>query len=377
MKRIALIYILLFVVARGWAQSIDEELAAFIASKAHPESVSDFKALPHLSSLNQDTTLICWSFATSSFIESEMKRLGMEPVRLSVVYPMYCVFLEKAKRFVETKGSSRLSPGDLFSGVLDIVAKYGTMPAASFEGMKETGTVYSHSRMYDEISALMRKVKKEGAWDETAVLARVKEILRAYVGEPPVEFVFRGTKHTPRSFADAIVRLPWNEYLLVTSFRYAPFDRFIELNVPDNWGRQSNYFNVPLDEFYEAMKSGVEKGYSVAFDADISEPSYERTKRYAIIPPSDVHEDSIDQNTREVRFKDERTTDDHLMHIVAYKRFGNEDWFLVKDSWRTAFEGSNGGYMFFHESYMKLKALAFLVHRNAVPAIAAKAFHRN
>ncbi|MCU0412350.1 MAG: hypothetical protein MUF82_07455, partial [Bacteroidetes bacterium] len=111
MKHVALIYLILFVFARGWAQSIDEELSAFIASKAHPESVSDFKALPHLSSLNQDTTLICWSFATSSFIESEMKRLGMEPVRLSVVYPMYCVFLEKAKRFVETKGSSRLSPG--------------------------------------------------------------------------------------------------------------------------------------------------------------------------------------------------------------------------------------------------------------------------
>jgi hypothetical protein len=33
--------------------------------------------------------------------------------------------------------------------------------------------------------------------------------------------------------------------------------------------------------------------------------------------------------------------------------------------------------MFFHESYMKLKALAFLVHRDAVPAIAAKALHRN
>ncbi len=377
MKRIALICILLFVVARGWAQSIDDELAAFIASKAHPESVSDFKILPHLTSLNQDTTLICWSFATSSFIESEMKRLGMEPVRLSVVYPMYCVFLEKTKRYIATKGASRFAAGDLFSGVLDIIARYGAMPAASYEGLKEAGAIYSHSKMYAELSALMRKVKKEGAWDEAAVLARVKEILRAYVGEPPAEFVFRGTKHTPRSFADAVVRLPWNEYLLVTSFRYAPVDTFIALNVPDNWGHQANYYNVPIDEFYEAMKSAVASGYSVAIDADISEPSYERTKRYAISPPSDVREDSIDQHAREVRFTDERTTDDHLMHIVAYKRFGTEDWFLVKDSWRTAFEGPNGGYMFFHESYMKLKALAFLVHRDAVPAIATKAFYRN
>jgi bleomycin hydrolase len=348
------------------AQPIDDELAAFIASKPHPQSVSEFNAIPHLSSLNQDTTLICWSFATTSFIESEMKRLGMDPVRLSVVYPMYCIFLEKAKAFAATKGTSRVSPGDLFSGVLEVVQRYGAMPASTYEGMKERGTVYSHTVLYGEIQALMKKVNAENAWNEDSLLTRVKDVLNRHIGAPPSRFLFKGIEYTPESFAERIVRLPWDEYRLVTSFRYEPFGRMIELRVPDNWAHRANFLNIPLERFYSMFKHAVMNGYSVAVDMDISEASYERTKQYCIVPPSDIAEDSIDQNAREIRFQSERTTDDHLVHAVSYKQYGKEDWFLVKDSWRTAFEGPNGGYMFFHSSYVKLKVLAFLVHNQGM-----------
>jgi bleomycin hydrolase len=348
------------------AQTVDDELATFIASKPHPVSVSEFQAIPHLSSLNQDTTLICWSFATSSFLESEMKRLGMPPVRLSVVYPMYCMFLEKTKRFVATKGESRVSPGDLFSGVLEVVRTYGAMPAATYEGMKEQGSVYSHTALYAEIQELMKRTTADIVWNEDTMMVRIKSILDRHVGTPPARFTYKGNEYTPESFAREHVRLPWQDYVLVTSFSYAPFDQMIEFRVPDNWMHGKNYLNVPLERFYSIMKNAVQRGYSMALDMDMSEPSYGRTKQYGIVLPSDVAEDSICQQTREVRFQDGRTTDDHLVHAVAYKQYGAEDWFLIKDSWRTAFEGPNGGYMFFHRSYMKLKVLAFLVHRGGM-----------
>jgi bleomycin hydrolase len=55
--------------------------------------------------------------------------------------------------------------------------------------------------------------------------------------------------------------------------------------------------------------------------------------------------------------------------MVAYQKFGDADWFLVKDPLPTAWEGKHHGYAFFHESYVKLKVLAFLVHRDGIPAM--------
>src|SRR5574341_2425364 len=118
--------------APALAQSIAHKLQAFIAATPRPHGVEEFQAIPHLTPVNQGATLFCWSFATSSFLESEMQRFGMEPVRLSVFYPVYYVFIEKAKQFVRTKGQSRFGPGDLFSGVLDIMRHYGTVPAVFY-----------------------------------------------------------------------------------------------------------------------------------------------------------------------------------------------------------------------------------------------------
>jgi bleomycin hydrolase len=351
------------------AQSIQQKLNAFIATKPRPQRVEDFSPIPHLSPLNQDTTLICWSFSTSSFIESEMQRLRMEPVRLSVLYPVYYVFVEKAKRYVRTTGQSRFAPGDLFSGVLDIMKEYGSIPAAAYGGEKEKGVVYNHNALYSELDRYMKSIRATSDWNEERVLTGVKEILNRHLGQPPETFLYKGKSYTPKSFLDQVVKLPWNEYVIVTSFQYAPFYKFTELRVPDNWKHNGNYFNVPLDVFYSSLREAVSGGYSAAVDADISEPSYELTKDVAVIPDFDIPSGAISQEAREFRYENGSTTDDHLVQFVSFKKFDGEDWFLVKDSWRTAWEGNHRGYFFFHESYVKLKALAFLVHRDGVPSI--------
>jgi bleomycin hydrolase len=263
------------------------------------------------------------------------------------------MFLEKAKRFIAAKGDSRVSPGDLFSGVMEVVRLYGAIPAVAYEGMKEQGAIYSHTALYADIQTLMKRTQAEREWNEDTMMVRIKAILARHIGTPPARFTHKGREYTPESFVKEYIRLPWDEYVLVTSFSYAPFDQMIEFRVPDNWAHRKNFLNVPLPRFYASLKNAVQHGYSVALDMDMSEPSYERTKQYGIVLPSDIAEDSIDQQARELRFQDGRTTDDHLVHTVAYRQFGSEDWFLVKDSWRTAFEGPNGIHVlsqFIHEA---------------------------
>jgi bleomycin hydrolase len=358
------------------AQSIEQKLQAFIAATPRPQRVEDFNVIPHLPPLNQGATLFCWSFSTASFLESEMQRLGMAPMRLSVFYPVSYLFMEKAKLYVRTKGQSRFGPGDLFSGVLDVIKEYGTMPAAVYGGDKEE-IPSNHADLYRELDQYIASVKATAAWNEERVLKRVQAMLSKYLGKPPTTFTYKGKTFSPKSFFNEVVKLPWNEYVIITSFQYAPFYQFTELRVPDNWKHNSNYFNVPLDVFYNSLKEAVSQGYSVAVDVDISEPSYELTKGVAIIPDFDMPGTAISQEARELRFNNGTTTDDHLAQIVAYKKFGNEDWFLVKDSLHTAWEGDHPGYVFFHASYVKLKVLAFLVHRDGVPAIKKKLLEKS
>ena len=352
----------------AFAQSLEQKLQAFIAATSRPQRAEDFKAIPHLPPLNQGATLFCWSFSTSAFLESEMQRLGMEPVRLSVFYPVSYLFLEKAKLYIRTRGQSRFGPGDLFSGVLDIIKEYGTIPSAVYGGAKEEVPA-NHAELYRELEQYMASVKTRAVWQEGPILQRVQALLSKYLGKPPTTFSYKGKTFSPQSFFKEVVTLPWNEYVVITSFQYAPFYQFTELRVPDNWKHQANYFNVPLDVFYTSLKDALTHGYSVAVDVDISEPSFELTKDVAIIPDFDIPAAAISQEAREWRFTNGTTTDDHLVQLVAYNKFGNEEWFLAKDSLPTSWEGSRKGYLFFHSSYVKLKVLAFLVHRDGVPAI--------
>ena len=43
-----------------------------------------------------------------------------------------------------------------------------------------------------------------------------------------------------------------------------------------------------------------------------------------------------------------------------------QDWFLIKDSGSGSRNGANKGYYFYHENYIKLKMMDFVVHKNAV-----------
>lgn len=359
------------------AQNWKDTVTAFVASLPHPTSVEEFQTPFHFAPLNQDTTSVCWSFATTSFIESEMQRVGLKPVPLARMYPVYCIFLEKARRFVETKGASRFAPGDLFSGVLTIVRKYGLVPQEAYRGQTRACETFNHDSLYAELEGLMKSVKQQGLWDEAAVLGKTKVILDKHLGAPPASFEFDGSTYTPASFRDKVVRLPWDDYVTVTSFLYQPFGRYIELRVPDNWMHLTSYFNVPLDQFYASLKEAIRHGYTAAIDADISEPSYRETKEFGIIPPFDIALSGVSQESREFRFRNGSTTDDHLMHIIGFRTFGDQDWFLVKDSWQTAFDGPLHGYVFFHASYIKLKILAYLIHRDAVPAIREQILSRS
>src|SRR3954470_8672741 len=70
-------------------------------SKYHFTKLID---LEHTDVCNQASSGTCWSYSTNSFLESEMMRMGKQPIRLAEIYSARCVYTDKADNYVRMHG---------------------------------------------------------------------------------------------------------------------------------------------------------------------------------------------------------------------------------------------------------------------------------
>jgi hypothetical protein len=170
-------------------------------------------------------------------------------------------------------------------------------------------------------------------------------------------------------FESEIYRLSKREIKLMEK----PYYQKAEYKVPDNWWRSEEYYNLPLDEFMSTLKKTVREGYSPAIGGDVSEAGYESHAEVAVVPTFDIPSGYIDENARQFRFSNKSTTDDHAIHLAGYlEKDGADYWYLIKDSGSGSRNGKNPGYYFYHEDYVKLKIMNFLVHKSAVEDVLKK-----
>ena len=113
-------------------------------------------------------------------------------------------------------------------------------------------------------------------------------------------------------------------------------------------------------------------GHSLVIGGDTSEPGIWGLHDIAIVPTFDTPGAHIDQDSREFPFVNQSSTDDHTIHLVGITRFGDHDWFLIKDSNRSSRLGKHEGYYFYRDDFVKLKMLVITVHRDWVPELLGK-----
>jgi len=118
----------------------------------------------------------------------------------------------------------------------------------------------------------------------------------------------------------------------------------------------------------------VKNGYTIAIGGDVSESGYRGEYDAAVVPDFDIPEKYINQDAREMRFANHTSTDDHGIHMVGWTHFDSHNWYLIKDSSRSARKGNFEGYIFYREDYVKLKILDFMVHKDAVDPEILKKF---
>jgi len=337
-----------------------------------PASPEEFKKYFNFPPIRQYNTGTCWCFSTTSFLESEMKRMGKDPVKLSEMHTAYWEFVEKARRYIREKGNSYLSHGSEHNAVIARMKDYGAVRASDYTGLLPGQTEHDHGKLLQEIKNYLEFCKTNGYWEEDKAINYVKSILDKHLGKPPETISVNGQTLTPKQYLDNVLQLPLDDYVCFMSLKSLPFYTKGEYKVPDNWWHSQEYYNVPLDDFYAAIVNAINQGYTVAIGGDVSEPGISAENDVAIVPTFDIPRGLIDQDSREYRFYNRSSTDDHAIHIVGYKETGGHAWFLIKDSGGGAHRGQFKGYYFYRDDYVRLKMLSFIVHKNAVSDLLEK-----
>lgn len=337
-----------------------------------PGSPDSFTQYFHLPPIRQYKTGTCWCFSTTSFLESELKRLGRAEVKLSEMHTVYWEYVEKARRFIKQKGKSFLGEGSEHNAVIARMKKYGAVRASDYSGLLQGQKEHDHSQLFQEVKKYLQFCKENDYWDEEKATSYIKSILNKYLGKPPETIDVEGQKMTPKEYLDNVLQFPLDDYVYFMSGKSIPFYTKGEYKVPDNWWHSKEYYNLPLDEFYQAIVKALKKGYTVALGGDVSEPGISGEDDLAIVPTYDIPQKLIDQDSREFRFFNRTSFDDHAIHAVGYKETSDHTWLLIKDSGSGAYRGQFKGYYFYRDDYLRLKMLSFMVHKDAVADLLAK-----
>lgn len=304
----------------------------------------------------------CWAFATISFLESELIRMGKGEYDLSEMFIVRNTYPLKCENYLRLHKHANLSSGGQAHDVLNVIKSNGIVPEEVYKGIQYPSTLHHHEELDDVMKSLSDILFSQKKNNSSMGLKLINNVLDLYLGPLPTQFSYKGKDYSPQTFCTSLDIIPEN-YIEITSYSCYSFYTFIDLQIPDNWSH-SLYLNIPIDEMMEIIDLALKKNYSLCWDGDVSGNDFSSKNGIGLID-FNVHP-KITQEIRQITFDQLTTTDDHLMHIIgiAYDQFGNK-YYKVKNSWGT--NNKYSGYWYLSENYMRLHTVAIMLNKNALP----------
>ena len=377
-------------------------MLAFSASAAFGQGYqfTEVVTVPATPVKNQAATGTCWCFATTSFMESELLRMGKGTYDLSEMFIVRQKYINQLQDNYLRRGEGNIGQGSLSHTFMNAYRQVGIVPEEVYTGINYGSERHNHSEMIRYMHAIADVAVKTKTRSPEYKL--VDNLLDTYLGKLPEKFTYKGKEYTPKSFAESL-GLNMDDYIELTSFTHHPYYVKFDVEVPDNW-EHSLMYNLPLDEMIETVDYALNNGYSVCWDGDVSEKGFSFTNGVAINPEVKKVEDlsntdrarfeklgekerleevfkfdrpypevNVTPEIRQAGFESFVTTDDHLMHVTGITKDQNgTKYYITKNSWGTD-RNKFGGYLNMSESFVRAKTIYVMVHKDAIPkAIKAK-----
>ncbi len=249
----------------------------------------------------------CWMFTGLNVLRAQMMRQYklQQPMEFSEVYLFFYDQLEKANLFlqavIDTRSKSMddntvewlfknpLSDGGTFTGVADLTAKYGVVPASV---MPETYASNNTSRF---TSLIKRKLREDGIRLRTAdkgadlqamkeeMLAEVYHMLALGFGEPVKEFKWapkdkngkllsEPKTYTPQEFYKQFLGNDLqNDYIMLMNDPTREYWKTYEIEYDRHTydGHNWRYLNLPLDDIKEMAIASIQDSTMMYFSCDV------------------------------------------------------------------------------------------------------------
>lgn len=342
-------------------------------SKPVPEFLQVHK-LKATSVKNQAMTGTCWCFATTSLVESESNRKIQKEIDLSEMFTVRNIYIEKAKNYILRQGKTQFGEGGLGHDMIRSVATYGAIPLSVYTGLPAGQAMYNHAKLFTSLQNYLDDVLKKTPIDDDWLSGYIK-ILDSTLSEPPSKFNYQGKEYTAKTFAKEVLHFNADDYISLTSFTHQPFYKPFILQVPDNFSN-GLFYNLPLSELIEVTKSAISKGYTVSWDADVSNNGFKQGIALALNLNDKIkyNKDSITADMpempytpaiRQYLYENLTTQDDHLMHLTGMEKSkGGKTFFIVKNSWGKV--GPCDGYINVSESYFAINTISIVLPKAAL-----------
>ena len=258
---------------------------------------------------NQQKSGRCWLFSGLNVMRAKMiAKYGLGSFEFSQNYCFFWDQLEKSNLFlqgvidtyekpmndqmVEWLFKNPLSDGGQFTGISDIIGKYGVVPK---EVMPETNSSENTSQMANLISLKLReyglqlraqaaKGAKKAALkkSKTEMLGTIYRMLALNLGVPPTEFTWTrndakgnpvNTKqYTPMSFFNEYVNKDLtNNYVMLMNDPTREFYKSYEIDFDRHRydGKNWTYINLPIEDIKEMAIKSVKDSTMMYFSCDV------------------------------------------------------------------------------------------------------------
>ena len=313
----------------------------------------------------------CWLFTGLNVLRAAaIDKWDLGEFQFSQAYCFFYDQLEKANLFLQAVIDTRelpfedrevdwlfsnpLSDGGTFTGVADLVTKYGLVPASA---MPESYIANNTSAFTTQLKILLRKdglqlrsefpeVKKKNlpAHLESLKTDMLKEIYRLLVlayGKPPKEFVWKDRNYTPQSFYQELLGYDLKgNYVMLMNDPCREYGKVYEIQYDRHLydGQNWLYVNLPVERIKEMAIASIKANTAMYFSCDVAK-FLDRKKGVADLDNFD-YESLLGVNLsmdKKQRVMTHSSGSSHAMTLIAVDlKDGKPCKWMVENSWGAA-----------------------------------------
>ena len=331
---------------------------------------------------DQQSSGRCWLFTGLNVMRAKaMAKYNLPSFEFSEIYPFFWDQLEKSNLFlqgiidtsdkpledktVQWLFQHPLSDGGTFTGVADIVGKYGLVPK---EAMPETNSSNNTSQMANLISLKLkefglqlRELGTNGAKrsvmleEKTKMLGTIYRMLVLNLGVPPTEFDFvrkdvhgnpiETEHHTPMTFLEKYGdKNLLSNYVMLMNDPSREYYKCYEIDYDRHRydGKNWTYINLPVDEIKEMAIASLKDSTMMYFSCDVGK--FLDSKR-GLLDVNNYDYESLMGTTfgmdKKQRIQTYSSGSSHAMTLMAVDldKDGKPVKWMVENSW-----GAQSGY---------------------------------